>query len=132
MGKGGVAELTAAPIPSRTRHTMCLPEPRRPPVNAFKRLHDLIPDLSGLDLNLSPDTHADRGADRTMDRPRPRRARVATGLSTRRGTPMKAAPDRIKEDRVNPQLTEQDVREELVVPRVRRKIEDGVYDAPDE
>jgi anti-sigma28 factor (negative regulator of flagellin synthesis) len=39
--------------------------------------------------------------------------------------------DRLKEGRcMNPQLAEQEVREELV-SRIRQEIEDGVYDTPE-
>jgi hypothetical protein len=69
-----------------------------------------------------------------MNRPIPRRARGAAGRRNRpRQIPLHAAPgsDRITEEhRMNPQLSDQDVRGELVT-RVRLEIRAGTYDTPE-
>jgi hypothetical protein len=96
-------------------------------VNAYKRLHGLIVDVAGLDFISTAQSFAAETRERTMTNPVPRRGRGAR-RPTRRQSPRL---NRVTEGhRMNPQLSDQDVRQELVT-RVRQEILDGTYDTPE-
>lgn len=95
-------------------------------MNAHKRLHGLIVDLPGLDLNLSAQCAAET-RDRTMNRPAPRRGRSAR-RPARRISPRNHAV--MEGRRMNSPPIEQEVRQELVT-RVRQEIQAGTYDTPE-
>ena len=101
-------------------------------MNAFERLHKLIIEHPGLDLNSWSGSSAITGSDSTMNNPRPRRGRRPTSRRiVRWQSPAAPRADRLKEGcRMDPQSTEPEVREDLIL-RIRREIEDGVYDTPE-
>ena len=99
-------------------------------MNAYKRLHGLIVDVSGLDSTIAAKSAAPEGVDRTMRSFQPPRSR----RTTRRRPWRSSAPiarERFVEDRImNPPPMESEVREDLVA-RVRQEIQQGTYDTPE-
>jgi Anti-sigma-28 factor, FlgM len=94
-------------------------------VNAHKRLHGFN---LGLNCTASAKFSADRGRDRTMNRPNPRRGRRAAGRIGRTPPPAPPGPTRLSEA---PRMTpDPDVRQELVA-RIRQEIRAGTYDTPE-
>ena len=96
-------------------------------MNAHKRLHGF--DL-GLNCTASAKFSADRGRDRTMNRPNPRRGRRPASRigRARRTSPAPPGCARLYEA---PRMTpDPEVRQELVA-RVRQEIRAGTYDTPE-
>lgn len=100
-------------------------------MNAYTRLHGLLVEHLGLDSTSSAGFPAG-GAETNMSHFTPRRGRRPTSRRLARwSTSDSLGVDRLKEGcRMNPQLTEPEVRQELV-SRIRQEIDDGVYDTPE-